>query len=94
MKNNLKYRLSALLFLASALTITSCSDWTDVESLQLNTPTFEEQNPQLYADYLKDLNAEMDPIELTGTVEAPQDGHFSGTIEDWETVSGGDTDAN
>lgn len=38
MKNNLKYRLSALLFLASALTITSCSDWTDVESLQLNTP--------------------------------------------------------
>lgn len=44
MKNNLKYRLSALLFLASALTITSCSDWTDVESLQLNTPTFEEQN--------------------------------------------------
>ena len=56
MKNNLKYRLSALLFLASALTITSCSDWTDVESLQLNTPTFEEQNPQLYADYLKDLN--------------------------------------
>ena len=55
MKNNLKYRLSALLFLASALTITSCSDWTDVESLQLNTPTFEEQNPQLYADYLKDL---------------------------------------
>ena len=53
MKNNLKYRLSALLFLASALTITSCSD---VESLQLNTPTFEEQNPQLYADYLKELN--------------------------------------
>ena len=49
MKNNLKYRLSALLFLASALTMTSCSDWTDVESLQLNTPTFEEQNPQLYA---------------------------------------------
>lgn len=45
-------------------------------------------------DYLKDLNAEMDPIELTGTVEAPQDGHFSGTIEDWVTVSGGDTDAN
>ena len=57
MKNNLKYRLSALLFLASALTITSCSDWTDVESLQLNTPTFEEQNPQLYADYLKDIRS-------------------------------------
>lgn len=45
-------------------------------------------------DYLKDLNAEMDPIELDGTVEAPQDGDFSGTIKDWESVSGGDTDAN
>lgn len=45
-------------------------------------------------DWLKDLNADMDPVELIGTVEAPQDGHFSGTIEDWETVSGGDTDAN
>lgn len=56
MKNNLKYKLSGVMFLASALMITSCDDWTDVESLQLNTPTFEEQNPQLYADYLKDLN--------------------------------------
>lgn len=45
-------------------------------------------------DYLKDLNEEMKPIELNGTVEAPQDGHFSGTIEDWEVVSGGDIDAN
>lgn len=45
-------------------------------------------------EYLKDLNANMEPIELEGTVEAPQDGHFSGTIEEWETVSGGDTDAN
>lgn len=43
--------------------------------------------------YLKDLNTDMKPIELTGTVEAPQDGHFSGTIEDWEVVSGGDIDA-
>lgn len=45
-------------------------------------------------EYLKDLNADMEPIELTGTVEAPQDGHFSGTIEDWKVVSGGDIDAN
>lgn len=56
MKNRLKYKLSALMFLASALAVTSCSDWNDVESLQIKTPTFEEQNPQLYADYLKDLN--------------------------------------
>lgn len=45
-------------------------------------------------DYLKDLNADMKPVELTGTVEAPQDGHFDGTIGDWEVVSGGDIDAN
>ena len=45
-------------------------------------------------EYLKDLNADMKPIELEGTVEAPQDGHFNGTIEKWETVSGGDIDAN
>lgn len=44
-------------------------------------------------EYLKNLNAEMKPVELTGTVEAPQDGHFSGTIEDWKVVSGGDIDA-
>lgn len=45
-------------------------------------------------EYLKDLNADMKPIELTGTVEAPQDGHFSGIIDNWEVVSGGDIDAN
>ena len=44
-------------------------------------------------EYLEDLNTKMDPIALTGTVEAPQDGHFSGTIENWEVVSGGDIDA-
>lgn len=45
-------------------------------------------------ELLKDLNTDMEPIKLEGSIEAPQDGHFSGTIEDWETVSGGDTDAN
>ncbi len=44
-------------------------------------------------EYLKDLNADMKPIELTGTVEAPQDGHFGGTIEEWDVVNGGDIDA-
>lgn len=45
-------------------------------------------------EYLKDLNTEMEPIELTGKVEAPQDGHFGGTIDDWEAVNGGDIDAH
>lgn len=29
----------------------------EVESLDIHTPSLEEQNPQLYEDYLKDLNA-------------------------------------
>ena len=56
MKKDLKYTLSAMMFLASALAVTSCDDWTEVESLDINTPSFEEQNPQLYEDYIKDLN--------------------------------------
>ena len=55
MKNNMTYRLPVWMFLSFVLTLISCSDWTEVESLKLNTSTFEEQNPQLYADYLKDL---------------------------------------
>lgn len=45
-------------------------------------------------EYLKDLNAEMEPVELTGKVEAPQEGHFGGTIDNWEVVNGGDIDAH
>ena len=43
---------------------------------------------------LKDLNADMEPVRLEGSIEAPQDGYFSGTIKDWDVVSGGDIDAN
>lgn len=46
------------------------------------------------SEYLKNLNTDMNPIVLSGTVDSPQDGHFSGTIGDWEVVSGGDIDAN
>lgn len=45
--------------LFSAMTlvaVASCSDWTDIESIKLNTPTIEEQNPELYAQYVKSLN--------------------------------------
>lgn len=44
-------------------------------------------------EYLKDLNAEMKPIELTGTVEAPQDGHFGGSITNWEVTDDLEVDA-
>lgn len=43
-------------------------------------------------EYLKDLNTELKPIELTGQVEAPQDGHFNGTIKDWELGNSGGED--
>ncbi len=44
--------------LASAIAFSSCEDWTEPESIDLiYSPSIEEQNPQLYADYLKDLNA-------------------------------------
>lgn len=46
------------------------------------------------SEYLKNLNTDMNPIVLSGTVDSPQDGHFNGTIGDWEVVSGGDIDAN
>lgn len=55
MKNKLKHTVSMTLLWASVLTFSSCSDWTDPESLYLHTPSFEEQHPQLYADYIKDL---------------------------------------
>ena len=49
--------LCLALGMSVALSLSSCEDWTDVESLDINSPSLEEQNPQLYEDYLKDLNA-------------------------------------
>lgn len=39
------------------LGLTSCSEWTDPESLDIDSPSFEEQNPLLYARYLESLCA-------------------------------------
>lgn len=49
--------LCLALGMAASFSLSSCEEWTEVESLNINTPSFEEKNPQLYADYLKDLNA-------------------------------------
>lgn len=43
---------------------------------------------------LKDLNTDMEPIRLEGSIEAPQDGHFSGTIENWQPGNGGGEDVD
>lgn len=42
--------------LAAALSFASCDDWTDTESLNIHTPSIEEQNPELYNQYVKSLN--------------------------------------
>lgn len=49
--------LCLALGMAASFSLSSCEDWTEVESLDIHTPSLEEQNPQLYEDYLKDLNA-------------------------------------
>lgn len=48
MKNSMLLGLSAVAFSA-------CSDWTDVESVNLNTSSLETQNPQLYEAYLQEV---------------------------------------
>lgn len=55
MKNTVKKDLRFfVLFAASALLLTGCSDWTEYESLEVKTPTMDEG---LYADYVKNLKA-------------------------------------
>ena len=55
MKKIFKYGAYIALGLVSIWMLSSCNDWTDPEALKLNSPSFAEQNPQLYADYIKDL---------------------------------------
>lgn len=55
MKNIIKYSLSAAALVTSVWILSSCTDWTDPESLGIHIPSLEDQNPGLYADYLKDL---------------------------------------
>lgn len=44
-----------LLFGLSLFLMMSCSDWTDVESIELTQPDISKQNPELYAQYLQGL---------------------------------------
>lgn len=53
MKN--MYRKAILALGIVALFQSSCSDWTDPESLSMDYATIETQNPELYENYLKDL---------------------------------------
>ena len=50
MKNKTIILLSLSIFL-----LLSCSDWTEMESLDMEQPNIAEQNPQLYETYIKGL---------------------------------------
>jgi hypothetical protein len=54
MKRNIKKFLFPAVAVA-VLSFAACSDWTETESLDINYPTLEEQNPELYKQYLKAL---------------------------------------
>ena len=47
MKRNIKKFLFPAVAVA-VLSFAACSDWTETESLDINYPTLEEQNPELY----------------------------------------------
>lgn len=55
MKTILESKLFLVACLASTLSFSACDDWTEVESLDMHSSSLEEQNSQLYNDYLQDL---------------------------------------
>ncbi|WP_418992701.1 glycoside hydrolase family 18 [Alistipes sp.] len=56
MKRNIKHLLLPALALVT-LSLASCSDWVEPESLDIKNPSLEEQNPALYAQYMESLKA-------------------------------------
>lgn len=57
MNKNIRYIKKAAWMAIPALLLASCSDWTETESLKLNEPSIETQNPELYEQYLGNLRA-------------------------------------
>lgn len=58
MKNILKKSIILpSLALLAAVSFSACSDWNEPESLDIKTPSLEEQNPELNAAYLESLRA-------------------------------------
>ena len=57
MRRIIKDCLFAALLMAWGMIYSSCEDWTDPESIGIQYPTFEEQNPELYAQYIENLKA-------------------------------------
>ncbi len=55
MKRIVKNSLFTTILMVWGMMYSSCEGWTDPKSINIHYPTFEEQNPQLYADYIRDL---------------------------------------
>ncbi len=73
----------------AALSLGSCSDWTDTESVDMHYPTLEEQNPELYKKYMEALRAykqgehKITYVSLQNSTEAPaQRNHHLTTLPD------------
>ena len=70
---------------AVAVTFGACSDWTETESLDINYPSLDKQNPELYKQYLEALRtykATDHPVTIVsvpGRTAAPsqQNEHFT-----------------
>jgi hypothetical protein len=56
MKNSINIIFAGILALASVSALNSCSEWVELKSIELKTPTLEEQNSELYAAYIQGLN--------------------------------------
>ena len=61
MKRIVKNSLFTTILMVWGMMYSSCEGWTDPESINIHYPTFEEQNPQLYADYIRDLIQSIKP---------------------------------
>lgn len=55
MNKILKHRIILCAAFVAATVMTGCSDWTEQESIDINKPDIETQNPELYAKYLENL---------------------------------------
>lgn len=70
-------RLLLPVLTATAMTLGACSEWTQSDSLGLKYPSFEEQNPELYKQYLqrlreyKQTNHPVTIFAVTGSEKIP-----------------------
>lgn len=56
MKNSIKIMLGSMLA-AVAMCVVSCSEWNEPKNLEIKTPSLEERDPALWAEYLAALQA-------------------------------------